>query len=55
MGCRTKGRKPTRAQKIILNNKGLNVHNWLVLSEDNESIHIFNKLTGKSRRILKSV
>ena len=56
MGCRakgSKGRKPTRAQKIIMSNKNLNVQNWLVLIENSKVMYIESKKTGRIKCISK--
>lgn len=46
-------KKPTRAQKEMLTEARLNWKNWYVHDEDNLSITVVNKTSGKRRIILK--
>lgn len=44
-------RKPTRAEKIRIANARLRVENWLVVGYDDDELVIFNKKTGRIRRV----
>lgn len=46
-------RKPTRAQKKIIVGAGLDWHSWLVLAEDNISLGLISKKSGKRKVVLK--
>lgn len=46
-------RKPTRAQKKIIVEAGLDWHTWLVLDEDNISLTLISKKSGKRKVVLK--
>lgn len=46
-------RKPTRAQKKIISDSGLNWRNWLVLDEDNISLSLINRESRRRRVVLK--
>lgn len=48
-----KGKKPTRQQKKLLQEKRLNPNNWLVLKycPKEKEIHIKNRLTNTLRKI----
>lgn len=37
-------KKPTRSQKMIISSKRLNPKNWLVISETDSELVIYNKL-----------
>lgn len=53
MGNRKRPRNPTRKQKIILEESGLNWENWLILYEDFETLMAVHKQSGKERAIRK--
>ena len=46
-------KKPTREQKKIIADSGLNWRNWLVAGEDNISLALINKESGRRRVVLK--
>lgn len=46
-------KKPTREQKKIMANRGLDWKNWLVISADLVSLTILNKKSGRIRVIFK--
>lgn len=46
-------RKPTRAQKEIIVEVGLDWHTWLVLGEDNISLTLISKKSSRRKVILK--
>lgn len=46
-------RKPTRAQKKIMIDAGLDWHTWLVVGEDNISLTLISKKSGRRRVLLK--
>lgn len=45
--------KPTREQKKIIVENKLDWHNWLVTGEDNNTLILINKTSGRKRAILK--
>lgn len=44
-------KKPTMAQKTMMKKNGLTYSNWLVITEDNDGLHIINKFTDGIRMI----
>ena len=46
-------RKPTRAQKKIITEAGLDWHTWLVLQEDNISLTLISKKSNRRKVISK--
>lgn len=48
-------KKLTRVQKIMVSAAKLNPDNWMLVSENRESIRIINKKSEKQREINKSV
>lgn len=46
-----KGRKPTREQKKILEKKGLNPYDWLVLKNPTDSLVVQHKEKGSIETI----
>ena len=46
-------RKPTRAQKKIITEAGLDWHTWLVIEEDNTSLKLISKKSGMRKVISK--
>ena len=46
-------RKPTRAQKKIITETGLDWHTWLVIEEDNTSLKLISKKSGMRKVIAK--
>ena len=46
-------KKPTRAQKKIVTEAGLDWHTWLVVEEDNISLALISKKSGRRKVILK--
>ena len=47
------GKNPTKKQKIILKENGLNYENWLVCMETLKEMVIEHRHTGAVRRIIK--
>lgn len=45
------GLRPTKKQKIIINDAGLNPNNWLVTKNLVKAIHIVHRDTGNERII----
>lgn len=45
--------KPTRKQKILISDHGLNCANWLVVSDTPESLCIINRSTDRKRYLKK--
>ena len=48
-------RKPTREEKELLSKKKLDAKNWMVLSEDKESITFIHKTSKNTRKIEKPI
>lgn len=48
-----RGKKPTRAQKILLKSKGLNPDNWLVVSDDKSRMVAVHRESGKRKTIVR--
>ena len=46
-----RGRKPTRAEKLLIKKWHLNPDNWLVLSSTHKELKIIQKITDKVRVI----
>lgn len=46
-------RKPTREQKKIMVGAGLDWHTWLVVEEDNISLTLISKKSGRRKVVLK--
>lgn len=46
-------RKPTRAQKRSISDAGLDWRTWLVVEEDNISLTLISKKSGRRRVLLK--
>ena len=46
-------RKPTRDQKEIMKEHGLKWENWLVKGEDNNTLVVVNRESGRKRVLLK--
>lgn len=46
-------KKPTRAQKKIITDSGLDWRTWLVKEEDNISLALISKKSGRIREIFK--
>ena len=46
------GKKPTRAQKIILSQNRLKWENWAVVAEDKSSFTIKHRTSGKLRKLV---
>lgn len=46
-------KNPTRAQKIIMSAAGLDWKNWYVYDEDNISLTVVSKRSGRKRTLLK--
>lgn len=46
-------RKPTRVQKKKIADAGLNWRNWLVVSESEEELIIYNKKSERRRTVKK--
>lgn len=46
-------KRPTRSQKKIITSEGLDWHTWLVVEEDNISLALISKKSGRRRIILK--
>lgn len=42
-------KKPTRAQKIRIKSKGLNLDNWLVVKDCPECFEVVHRVSGKTR------
>lgn len=53
MGNHKRVRKPTRDEKVLIKKSGLVWNNWLVKENDNISLAIVNKASGKVRVLLK--
>lgn len=52
--CRMKNpRKPTRAQKIIMEESGLDSTVYLVISEEKEKLKVISKIDNEQREIAK--
>jgi len=49
------GKKPTKAQKIFLTSCRLNHKNWLIIRDSLEVIEIVHRLSGKTRKFVRSV
>lgn len=47
------GKKPTRRQKILIWQAGLNLENWLVRREDERYLYLIHRISGNSRKVLK--
>ncbi|WP_206458892.1 DUF6906 family protein [Anaerovorax sp. IOR16] len=47
------GKKPTRRQKELIQDKKLNPNNWLVVKDSQEVFEIVHKLSGKLRSYSK--
>jgi hypothetical protein len=45
------GKRPTRAQKIQLNNIGLNADNWLVVKATTEVLEVVHRVSGNIKKI----
>lgn len=48
-----RGKRPTRAQKILISGARLLATNWLVTGETKDDITIVHKNTGSNRTIKK--
>ena len=46
-------KKPTLIQKRIMRDNGLNWHNWSVIDASDGVLTIYNKISGKKRKIKK--
>ena len=46
-------KKPTRAQKILMNRAGLIAKNWLVIHEDETELRLVSRGAGRTRVIKK--
>ena len=46
-------RKPARVHKISMTNAGLDWHTWLVVKEDNISLTLISKKSGRKKVRLK--
>ena len=46
-------KKPTRSQKMLIASKRLNPRNWLVISDTETQLTVYNKLKGTKRVINK--
>lgn len=47
------GKRPTRAQKQLMNNSHLNYNNWLVVKDTSTEMVIQHRATGRTRTIKK--
>lgn len=45
------GRNPTRKQKALIKQRGLNPENWLVIKNLSAALHIAHRVTGNERVI----
>ena len=52
---RLNGKRPTRAQREMIEKSGLNSDNWLVAKNTNDVMLIINRKTHKKRFIAKGV
>lgn len=43
------GKRPTRKQKILIKQRGLNPENWLVMKNLPKEMHIVHRVTGKTK------
>lgn len=50
-----RGTRPTRAQKMLISSIRLSPTNWLVLSDNKESITIIHRHTDTLRTIKKDI
>lgn len=48
-----RGKRPTRAQKIVIASYRLQPENWLVVSEEKADMLLIHKHTGNTRIIKK--
>jgi len=46
------GKNPTRKQKVVLKESGLNPENWLVVKNITGQLQLINRTTGRQRVIL---
>jgi len=46
------GKNPTRKQKVMLKDSGLNPENWLVVRNTAGQLQLINRATGRQRVIL---
>lgn len=46
-----RAKKPTRAQKMIIDHYHLKPENWLVQEADAEKLHLIHRYTGTQRTI----
>lgn len=53
MGNHSRLRTPTREEKILIKKNGLVWNNWLVKENDNISLAIVSKSSGKVRVLIK--
>ena len=47
------GKRPTRAQKILMTKWHLNYDNWLVVKDTSTEMVVIHKATGRTRTIKK--
>lgn len=45
------GKRPTRAQKMLIKEAGLNPNNWLVVKNLHDQMHIVHRETNSERVI----
>lgn len=48
-----KGKNPTRKQKVLIKNAGLNLENWLVRHEDGRYLYLLHRISGQEKVVLK--
>lgn len=51
---RSRATRPTRDQKALIDSAGLEVRNWLVISDTPEELHLVSRRTGANRVIKKA-
>ena len=47
-----KGKKPTRAQKILIREAGLRLENWLVIREEEKYLYLIHRISKNNRRCI---
>ena len=48
-----RGKNPTRAQKVLIRNAGLNLGNWLVRREEERYLYLIHRISGNEKAVLK--
>ncbi len=49
------GKRPTRRQKQMLKELGLNSDNWLIIRDDKFELKIIHKVSGQVRTLQRTV